>query len=183
MKIQPIQQKLTSLLLLILLAVLGCLGAWFVFSPPPLPPLPQEQLIQSSAKLVLQRAGQFQRFTILLEHSTLLDNTQYPITIYAPTDDAMNSLSKSDWKKISQSSKKCDLFLAAHMEPRLVQSNEITKSKARTLLNNKTIPVQQLNGVIKIGQATLLKTDILCAQGIIHPINQPLFPFEEAMTD
>ena len=182
MRKQPIQQKLASLLLLILLAVLGCIGALFFFSPPPPPPLTQDQMAQASAKLVLQRAGFFQRFTTLIEHSTLLDDTTGPITIYAPTDDAMNSLSKADWKKISLSPKERHPFLAPHIESGRVLSTYLTKSNTRTLLNHKKIPVQQVNGVVKVGQAIVLKTDIWCAQGVIHPINLPLIRPQEATT-
>lgn len=98
-----------------------------------------------------------------------------PFTVFAPTDDAfakipnetLESLSKSDITNI----------LTYHVVPGAYMASDITDGLMLTTVNGDDIEFTIENEMVMInGMPSLLKTDILTSNGIVHVIDDVLMP-------
>ena len=106
-----------------------------------------------------------------------------PFTVFAPTNAAFAKLEKSKPGTIAMLLKpankaKLAAILTYHVVPGKVLAADVVKLKDGThvkTLSGKSIKVSNKHGV-KVNSSNVVKTDILCTNGVIHVIDTVLLP-------
>lgn len=106
-----------------------------------------------------------------------------PFTVFAPTNAAFEKLEKKKPGTIAmllkpENKDKLTAILTYHVVPGQVLASDVVKLKNGTMvktLNGKSIKVENRKGVT-VDHAKVVKTDIVCANGVIHVIDTVLLP-------
>ena len=101
-----------------------------------------------------------------------------PFTVFAPTNDAFAKLPKGTVESLlkPENKKKLVAVLTYHVVPGKVLAGDVVKlSKAKTVQGSE-VKVSVDGGKVKIDDAEVIKTDILCKNGVIHIIDSVILP-------
>jgi len=122
-------------------------------------------------------AGNFKTLLKAVQEADLVDTLSGdgPFTIFAPTDEAFEKLPKGTIETLLNDKEKLTNILTYHVVADKVMSNDVVKISNAKTVNGKEILIDTENGV-KIDNATVIKTDIECSNGVIHVIDSVLLP-------
>lgn len=130
-------------------------------------------------------AGDFQTLVAAVKAAGLVDalKGKGPFTVFAPTDEAFAKLEKAKPGILAdllkpENKAKLQTILKYHVIPSEVRAASVVKLKNGTMvetLAGKKVKVGNKSGVT-IDQAKVIKTDILCTNGVIHVIDTVLIP-------
>lgn len=103
-----------------------------------------------------------------------------PFTVFAPTEDAFKKLPKGTLESLLKPENKSKLaaILKYHVVPGKVLAADVMKLKNGTevtTLQGQRIKIKNSHGV-RINGAKVVKTDILCSNGVIHVIDTVILP-------
>ncbi len=101
-----------------------------------------------------------------------------PFTVFAPSDDAFSKLPKGTIETLlkPENKEKLQNILKYHVVSGKVMASDVVKlDSAKTLLGQK-VQIEVVNGAVKVNNATVVKTDIGCSNGVIHVIDTVLLP-------
>ncbi|TWU63121.1 MULTISPECIES: fasciclin domain-containing protein [Crateriforma] len=101
-----------------------------------------------------------------------------PFTVFAPTDDAFGKLPKGTLETLLKPENKDQLvgILKYHVVAAKAPAAKVVKlDSAKTLNGNVKIEVTD-EGVILNDKVKVVKTDIMCSNGVIHVIDAVLLP-------
>ena len=106
-----------------------------------------------------------------------------PLTVFAPTDAAFNKLEKSKPGTIAmllkpKNKSKLTAILTYHVVPGKIMASDVLKLKNGTkvkTLNGESITVHNKHGV-RVNNANVVRTDIVCSNGVIHVIDAVILP-------
>ncbi len=125
-------------------------------------------------------AGSFKTLAAALQAADLVGALQGegPFTVFAPTDEAFAKLPKGTVETLLKPENKQKLVdvLTYHVVKGKVGSSEVVKLSGAKALNGQQIDIKVVDGKVKTDQATVLKTDIGCSNGVIHVIDQVILP-------
>ncbi|MHC4446311.1 MAG: fasciclin domain-containing protein [Planctomycetota bacterium] len=124
-------------------------------------------------------AGSFKTLAAALEAAGLVDalKGEGPFTVFAPTDEAFAKLPKGTVGELVQPKNKGLLtaILTYHVAPgRFTAKDVVSRTNLKTL-NGQRIDINTSQSV-RIDDATVIKTDIECANGVIHVIDRVIMP-------
>jgi uncharacterized surface protein with fasciclin (FAS1) repeats len=100
-----------------------------------------------------------------------------PFTVFAPTDAAFEKLPEGTVESLLKPENKDKLIavLTYHVVPGKVMAKDVVGlSKAKTV-QGKEISIAVGDGV-KVDNANVVKTDIVCSNGVIHVIDAVILP-------
>jgi len=106
-----------------------------------------------------------------------------PLTVFAPTDSAFQKLEKSKPGIIAmllkpENKSKLTAILTYHVVPGKVMAADVVKlkngAKVKTL-DGASITIHNKIGV-RVDNANVIKTDIVCSNGVIHVIDTVILP-------
>ena len=128
------------------------------------------------------KAGSFKTLVAAVKAAGLVDTLkgEGPFTVFAPSDDAFKKLPKATLESLLEPKNKAKLtsILTYHVLPAKVMAADViklkNKSKVKTV-NGKSITISNKHGV-KVDKAKVVKTDIVCDNGVIHVIDTVLVP-------
>ncbi len=104
-----------------------------------------------------------------------------PFTVFAPTDEAFKKVPKevlADLLK-PENKEKLAAVLTYHVVAGKVLAADVVKlSKAKTVQGAEA-KITVKDGKVKIDNANVLKTDIICKNGVIHVIDAVILPPEK----
>lgn len=130
-------------------------------------------------------AGNFKTLAAALKAAGLVDALKGngPFTVFAPTDAAFQKLEKAKPGTIAmllkpENKEKLVAILTYHVVPGKVLASDVMKLKNGTqvkTLSGKSITVRNKHRV-RIDKANVVKTDIVCSNGVIHVIDTVLLP-------
>src|SRR5210317_1782139 len=125
-------------------------------------------------------AGSFGTLVAAVQAAGLVDTLkgEGPFTVFAPTDAAFAALPAGTVEELLKPENKDKLtaILTYHVAAgRLVAADVVKLSKAPTL-NGQQVDVRLQDGGVRLDNANVVKTDILCANGVIHVIDSVLLP-------
>jgi len=130
-------------------------------------------------------AGSFKTLVAAVKAAGLVDTLKGagPFTVFAPTDAAFQKLEKAKPGTIAsllkpENKSKLVGILTYHVVPGKVLAADVVKLKNGThvkTVNGKAIKVTNKHGV-KVNTSKVVKTDILCSNGVIHVIDTVLLP-------
>lgn len=139
---------------------------------------PAETPTQTIAEIV---AGSKDHATLaaLLQETGLINAFSSPgqFTLFAPTDMAFAKLGKAtldDLKKPQNRTKLMEI-LTSHAVPRVIKAADV-QSGDLTMMSGKAIPVKVDNGKVMVGGASVVATDLMATNGVIHVIDGVIVP-------
>ena len=103
-----------------------------------------------------------------------------PFTVFAPTDAAFAKLPKGTVEDLLKPENKAKLaaILTYHVVGAKVLAADVKPGKVKTV-NGKEFEVKVANGKVTVDGATVVKTDIIGTNGVIHVIDAVILPKAE----
>ena len=100
-----------------------------------------------------------------------------PFTIFAPTNDAFKKLPSGTVETLLKPENKEQLasILKYHVVSGKVMATDVKAGEVATL-NGKKIAIKITDGKVMIDGATVIKTDLVGANGVIHVIDSVVLP-------
>jgi uncharacterized surface protein with fasciclin (FAS1) repeats len=122
-------------------------------------------------------AGQFTTLAAALEAAGLIETLkgEGPFTVFAPTDEAFAKIPPADLQALLADKAKLTKVLTYHVVPGKVTAAEVAKLREAKTVEGQSIRIDTTNGV-KVDGATVVKTDIMASNGVIHVIDSVILP-------
>ncbi|MFI5070668.1 MAG: fasciclin domain-containing protein [Terriglobales bacterium] len=125
-------------------------------------------------------AGSFKTLAAALQAAGLVDTlkSKGPFTVFAPTDAAFAKLPAGTVEELlkPESKEKLVAILTYHVVPGKVLAADVTKLDSAKTVNGQALAINARGGGVMVDNAKVVKTDILCSNGVIHVIDSVLMP-------
>jgi transforming growth factor-beta-induced protein len=124
-------------------------------------------------------AGVFKTLVAAVQAAGLVDTLKGtgPFTVFAPTDDAFGKLPASAIADLLKPENKAKLqgVLTYHVVAGKVLAADVLKLKSAKSVQGQLLTIDTAAGV-KVDGANVVKTDIICTNGVIHIIDSVMLP-------
>lgn len=125
-------------------------------------------------------AGPFQTLAKALDAAGLVGTLKGagPFTVFAPTDEAFAKLPAGTLEDLVKPENKDKLvaILTYHVVPGELLASQVTKLKSAKTVNGQALTITSGGGAVMVDNAKVVKTDILCSNGVIHVIDRVMLP-------
>ena len=125
-------------------------------------------------------AGSFKTLAKALQAADLVNTLQGPgpFTVFAPTDDAFAKLPAGTLDMLLKPENKDKLrrVLTYHVVSGKVMATDVVKLQTAKAVSGDTLKVNAKDGVVRVDDARVLKTDIVASNGVIHVIDSVILP-------
>jgi len=101
-----------------------------------------------------------------------------PFTVFAPTDEAFGKLPEGTLEELLKPENKAKLtaILTYHVVAGKVMAADVVKLKKAKTVQGSPVRIKVSDGKVRICKANVVKTDIVCKNGVIHVIDAVLLP-------
>jgi uncharacterized surface protein with fasciclin (FAS1) repeats len=99
-----------------------------------------------------------------------------PFTVFAPTDAAFAALPAGTLDNLLKDPAALKNVLLYHVLPAEVMAAQVKDGLTAKTLQGSDLKFSVANGVVKVGDATVITTDIATSNGVIHVIDKVLLP-------
>ncbi|MDE2507966.1 MAG: fasciclin domain-containing protein, partial [Planctomycetota bacterium] len=103
-----------------------------------------------------------------------------PFTVMAPTDEAFAKLPKGTVETLLKPENKSKLIaiLTYHVVPAKALAADVVKLDGQSVktVEGASFKVTVSDGKVMVDKANVIKTDILCTNGVIHVIDEVILP-------
>lgn len=122
-------------------------------------------------------AGTFNTLIKAVEATELVEilKSPGPYTVFAPTDEAFNTLPEGTLNSLLQDLKKLKRIVLYHVAFGDVRAEDLMQIQEAETVEGSIVAIESADG-IKVNDANVLKTDILTDNGVIHVIDAVLIP-------
>ena len=122
-------------------------------------------------------AGSFNTLVAAVKAAGLVDTLKGagPFTVFAPTDAAFAKIPKATLDGLLANPEKLKKVLLYHVLSGKVMAADVKTMKAPTVQGSSANIMVSPNGVM-IDKAKVVKTDIVCSNGVIHVIDTVIMP-------
>ena len=124
-------------------------------------------------------AGSFETLVTAVQEAGLVETlkSEGPFTVFAPTDEAFAALPEGTLDSLLQNPDQLANVLTYHVVPGRVFSGDVVSLDAATTVQGANIQVSvDMGSVILNDSATVVQTDILTTNGVIHVIDAVILP-------
>ena len=123
-------------------------------------------------------AGNFKTLAKLLTDAGLVDTLKGagPFTVFAPTDEAFAKVPKATLEALAADKAKLRAVLTYHVVPGKVMAADVVKLTEAKTVQGQMVRISAAGGKVKVNDANVIKTDILCTNGVIHVIDAVILP-------
>ena len=125
-------------------------------------------------------AGSFQTLAKALDAAGLVETLkgEGPFTVFAPTDEAFAKLPAGTLDELLKPENKAKLaaILTYHVVPGKVPASQVVNLKSAKTVNGQSVTITTEGDTVRVNDAEVVKTDILCSNGVIHVIDSVLLP-------
>ena len=122
----------------------------------------------------------FSTLVAALKAADLVDalSGEGPFTVLAPTDEAFAKLPEGtlDSLLLPENKDKLVAILTYHVVPGNVMAADVVKLTEATSLEGDTIAISATDAGVKVDDATVVATDIVASNGVIHVIDSVILP-------
>ena len=129
-------------------------------------------------------AGQFKTLVAAVKAAGLVPTLKGkgPFTVFAPTDAAFDKLPAGTVKNLLKPKNKTKLqnILTYHVVGGKVMAADVVKLHSADTVYGAKVPVKVKGDRVMVGDASVVKTDIKCSNGVIHVIDSVLMPPEKS---
>ena len=125
-------------------------------------------------------AGSFDKLVTAVKAAGLVETLKGkgPFTVFAPTDEAFAKLPAGTLDNLLKPENKAKLvaLLTYHVVPKkLAAKNVVIMTSAKTV-NGHSLTFKFKDGWVLVDNAKVVKTDIMCTNGVIHGIDAVVLP-------
>lgn len=112
------------------------------------------------------------------EAAQILDTLNSPgiFTLFAPTDEAFAKLPQGTLEALLKDIPKLKKIVTYHVAFGDVRSDDLVQIEEAETVEGSVLAIESTNGKFKVNDATVLQTDILADNGVIHVIDAVLIP-------
>jgi uncharacterized surface protein with fasciclin (FAS1) repeats len=125
-------------------------------------------------------AGSFQTLAKALDAAGLVETLkgEGPFTVFAPTDEAFAKLPAGTLDELLKPENKAKRvsILTYHVVPGKVLASQVVKLNSAKTVNGQDLTISTEGGAVMVNDAKVVKTDILCSNGVIHVVDTVLLP-------
>jgi len=122
----------------------------------------------------------FETLVAAVKAADLVDTLsgQGPFTVFAPTDDAFAKLPKRKLKGLlkPENKKKLTAVLTYHVVPGKVMAADVVKLEKAKTVQGASVQIKVADGKVQVDGANVVKTDVVCKNGVIHVIDAVIVP-------
>jgi len=142
--------------------------------------MPEEKPMPADMLDIVELAASDPNFSTLvtaLQTAELVETLkgEGPFTVFAPTNAAFAKLPKETLDAVMADKAKLTALLTHHVVAGQLLASDVMGLTSATMLDGKSLVVDTAAGV-KIGAATVEKTDLQANNGVIHVIDTVLIP-------
>lgn len=125
-------------------------------------------------------AGQFKTLVTAVKAAELVETLKGdgPFTVFAPTDSAFAKLPKETLEALLKDKKALANILTYHVVSGKVMAADVVKLDSAKTVQGKSITIVTKDGKVTVNGANVIKTDIVCKNGVIHVIDAVILPPE-----
>jgi uncharacterized surface protein with fasciclin (FAS1) repeats len=126
-------------------------------------------------------AGQFKTLVEAVKAAELVDTLKGdgPFTVFAPTDEAFKKIPKEKLDALLKDKKALASVLTYHVVANKVLAADVVKLDSAKTVQGKSVKIVAKDGKVTINGANVVKTDIVCKNGVIHVIDAVIMPPED----
>jgi uncharacterized surface protein with fasciclin (FAS1) repeats len=126
-------------------------------------------------------AGNFKTLVAAVKAAELVETLKGkgPFTVFAPTDEAFAKLPKETLDALLKDKKALTAVLTYHVVPGKVVAADVVKLETAKTVQGKDVKIVTKDGKVTINGANVIKTDIICENGVIHVIDAVILPPSE----
>ena len=128
------------------------------------------------------KAKSFNTLAAALKAADLIETLKGdgPFTVFAPTDEAFAKLPEGTIATLLKPENKDKLtaILTYHVVAGKVPAKDVVKIDSAKTVNGAKVSVDASSTGVKVNRSNVVKTDIMCSNGIIHVIDAVLLPPE-----
>lgn len=125
-------------------------------------------------------AGSFKTLAAAIGAAGLVETLKGlgPFTVFAPTDEAFAKLPKGTVESLLLPENKAKLagILKHHVVAGKVTAADVMKLSTATTVAGKSVAIIVKDGKVMIDDATVVKADIGCTNGVIHVVDSVILP-------
>jgi uncharacterized surface protein with fasciclin (FAS1) repeats len=123
-------------------------------------------------------AGSFKTLVTAVKAAGLVDTLKGhgPFTVFAPTDEAFAKLPAGTVEGLLKNPEQLKSILTYHVVSGAVKAADVVNLTSAKSVQGADIKVSAKNGVVKVNNAKVVKTDIICDNGVIHVIDAVIMP-------
>ena len=136
------------------------------------------------------RAASTETFRTLVRALVVTDlvktlNGKGPFTVFAPTDEAFAKLGAKTLEGLFQPENREALadILKYHVVPGRVAADEFSANPRPKTVNGATLTVAANGHGVAVNDATVIKADVRCSNGLIHVVDRVLIPSKGGVLD
>jgi uncharacterized surface protein with fasciclin (FAS1) repeats len=144
---------------------------------------PRSAVVHAESANIVQTAaaaGSFKTLAKALEAADLVGTLSGPgpFTVFAPTDEAFAKLPPGTLENLlaPENKQKLRRVLTYHVVPGKVMAADAARLKSATAISGDSITVSAGDGVVRVDEARVIKTDVAAANGVIHVIDAVILP-------
>jgi uncharacterized surface protein with fasciclin (FAS1) repeats len=125
-------------------------------------------------------AGSFNTLVAAVKAADLVDtlNGAGPFTVFAPTDEAFAKLPAGTLEELLKPENKAKLqgILTYHVVSGKVMAEDVVGLDSAKTVNGQSLDITKKDGAVMVDNAKVVKTDIVCTNGVIHVIDTVVLP-------
>ena len=123
-------------------------------------------------------AGSFKTLVTAVKAAGLVETLSGPgpFTVFAPTDDAFAKLPAGTIDALLKDIPKLKAVLTYHVVAGKVMASDVVKLSSAKTVNGQSVTIKVAAGAVMVDGAKVVKTDILCSNGVIHVIDAVILP-------
>jgi uncharacterized surface protein with fasciclin (FAS1) repeats len=126
-------------------------------------------------------AGSFNTLVKAVQAAGLVDTLKGPgpFTVFAPTDEAFAKLPAGTLESLIANPEQLKKVLTYHVVAGKVMASDVVKLKEAKTVQGSAATIKVSGGEVMIDNAKVVKTDIVCDNGVIHVIDTVILPKEK----
>jgi len=123
-------------------------------------------------------AGNFNTLVSAVKAAGLVETLKSagPFTVFAPTDEAFAKLPAGMLDGLLKDPEALKKILTYHVVSGKVMAANVVKMKSVKTVEGSTAKISAKGDKVMINNATIVKTDIVCDNGVIHVIDTVIMP-------
>ena len=123
-------------------------------------------------------AGKFKTLVTAVKAADLVETLKGkgPFTVFAPTDEAFAKIPQQKLEALLKDKKALTAVLTYHVVPGKVMAADVVKLDSAKTVRGQSVNIVAKDGKVTINGANVLKTDIVCGNGVIHVIDAVILP-------
>lgn len=125
-------------------------------------------------------AGQFNTLVAAVKAAGLVEalSGETPLTVFAPTDAAFGKLPKGTVESLlkPEALEQLQAILKYHVVAGKMPAEKVLQQDELKTLQGQALTIKMVDGAAMVNGAKIVKTDIMCSNGVIHVIDAVVLP-------